>query len=216
MSVSRQLPSPLMPSGQSMRRCSRMGHHITGAAAAPLNASSDNGDRPSGNSQTSARADRGIGDPGLGGKRPDPALSGSSQVGGGPWIGTAEFAEKTLRRATEGSSSQTSGLAVAIAAMLKQPFSSHTLATIAAAAGMNRLAFERQFQDRFGVGPMEFLARERMLYAAHLLQNNTLSISQVGRRVGYPNRSEFSRTFQQWLGTSPSALRGKPPPGTAD
>ena len=44
-------------------------------------------------------------------------------------------------------------------------------------------------------------------YAHTLLQNPSLSLSQIAYRLGYSDLSAFSHTFYRWTGKSPSAFR---------
>jgi AraC family transcriptional activator of mtrCDE len=61
---------------------------------------------------------------------------------------------------------------------------------------------------------MEALREIRMRQAAALLANDSMSIEQIARAVGYERRSSFLRAFRKAYGTNPSDYRatvlGKP------
>lgn len=47
----------------------------------------------------------------------------------------------------------------------------------------------------------------RLAHARELLRNTTLSVAEVGERVGYLNASTFATTFKKYYGISPSDFR---------
>lgn len=63
------------------------------------------------------------------------------------------------------------------------------------------------FRRYFGVSPIELVIRQRMQRAEYLLQDQNLSISEVGRRVGYEDIFQFSKQFKKHVGVSPNTLR---------
>ena len=63
-----------------------------------------------------------------------------------------------------------------------------TVEGIAAFCGLNRTYFGRIFKDTVGKSPQQFLLNYRMTKAAELLKLTTLSISDIGNAVGYPNQ----------------------------
>lgn len=75
---------------------------------------------------------------------------------------------------------------------------------LAARVGINRNALAGGFQRVFGKTPHAFQSDLRMEEAQRLLGEGTLSVSEVGRRVGYAGYSSFSRAFQDNFGRLPS------------
>jgi len=67
--------------------------------------------------------------------------------------------------------------------------------------------FCEEFQRHFGNSPINCLIRWRMHQAAYLLQDINLSISEIGRRVGYDDLYHFSKLFKKHCGMSPRKLR---------
>jgi AraC family transcriptional regulator len=82
-----------------------------------------------------------------------------------------------------------------------------SLAEIAAAAYVSEYHFARLFRRLTGESAHSYLAMIRVDQARRLLANSDLSIADVGRRVGYPAPSHFSRVFRAATGMSPSAFR---------
>ncbi len=65
----------------------------------------------------------------------------------------------------------------------------------------------RQFDRWVGLPPMAYLNRRRAERAAVLLATTEEPVASVGAEVGWPDPSQFSRRFKQYMGTSPSAYR---------
>ena len=80
---------------------------------------------------------------------------------------------------------------------------------IAAFCGLNRTYFGRIFKETVGSSPQQFLLNYRMTKAAELLKLTTLSVSDIGNAVGYPNQLHFSRAFKNVYGVSPREWRNK-------
>lgn len=98
-------------------------------------------------------------------------------------------------------------LAGAVAAVLDDPGAPHTIATLAAKAGLGRSTFARYFRERLGYSPMDFVARTRMHHAADLLRTGETPIKVIAAAIGFSSRSHFSRTFRDAHGLDPSAYR---------
>jgi AraC-like DNA-binding protein len=86
---------------------------------------------------------------------------------------------------------------------------SHTVESLADAAGMSRSAFSESFAAAFGSPPMTFLSHIRMQRAANLLREPSLSVEEVACRVGFSSRSHFSSSFKEFHGMPPALFREK-------
>jgi AraC-like DNA-binding protein len=106
-------------------------------------------------------------------------------------------------------------IAAAFADMVARPDAPHSIVSLSQAAGLSRSAFMLRFTAALGCSPMAVLRKLRMRHATTLLASNVFSIDQIARRVGYANRSSFSRAFRASYGNDPSAYRalahGRPP-----
>lgn len=95
----------------------------------------------------------------------------------------------------------------ALTAVLEAPAAPHSVASLAAAAGMSRSAFAAAFSERYGQGPMDFVRDARLRAAAELLAHTDLPVKLVSASVGYASRSYFSRAFRELFGLDPSRFR---------
>jgi AraC-like DNA-binding protein len=78
---------------------------------------------------------------------------------------------------------------------------------LAKALGVGAEHCIRLFKRHLGQTPMQYLIDQRLQRASELLSNPQLSISEVARRCGFPNRSYFSRVFARRLGIGPATYR---------
>ena len=65
----------------------------------------------------------------------------------------------------------------------------------------------RQFKSFFKITPRQYLIRKRLEEACALLIRTDLKVSDVCRRVGFEDRSSFSRLFTAYYKQSPSEFR---------
>jgi AraC-like DNA-binding protein len=68
-------------------------------------------------------------------------------------------------------------------------------------------SFKRDFQDTFNESPGKWLQQRRVKYAAHLLANTGMGVSDVAFESGFENLSHFSRAFRKTTGHSPSEYK---------
>jgi len=68
-------------------------------------------------------------------------------------------------------------------------------------------AFKRDFRKYYNQSPGKWLLQKRLEYAALLLKNPTLNVSQVALDCGFEDLSHFSRAFKDKFGTSPARYR---------
>jgi AraC-like DNA-binding protein len=98
-------------------------------------------------------------------------------------------------------------LSRAVEAVLQRPAAAHTLADLAALAGMSRSAFALRFTETFGQSPMDFVQKTRLHHAARLLLSTDLPVKVIAASMGYASRSHFSRAFRRAYGADPTAFR---------
>ena len=55
--------------------------------------------------------------------------------------------------------------------------------------------------------PLAYLTRLRMIRAIRLLEDRSLSVADISRRVGYTSEFAFSRAFKRVHGKPPTAMR---------
>ena len=83
-----------------------------------------------------------------------------------------------------------------------------TVTKLARHVGLSRSAFAAAFHDVIGEAPISFLTRTRMERAATLLRTESLSMYEIGQRVGYPIESSFARAFKRYWGIAPRRFFG--------
>ncbi len=69
--------------------------------------------------------------------------------------------------------------------------------------------FIREFRKYTGYSPKQYLTNLRLQHAKELLNNHSLSISDISSLVGYEDQLYFSRLFRKYVGSSPSEYRAK-------
>ncbi|NTY59673.1 AraC family transcriptional regulator [Mycolicibacterium sphagni] len=84
-----------------------------------------------------------------------------------------------------------------------------TVANLAAAAGISRAAFARQFTALVGEPPIAFLTSWRLALAADLLESSDATIATVARHVGYSTPFAMSTAFKRANGISPASYRAR-------
>jgi len=86
---------------------------------------------------------------------------------------------------------------------------------LAAAAGLSRAHFSREFKRAFGESPHAYLLTRRLERAAALLRNTDRSVADVCLSVGLQSIGSFTTSFTRTFGLSPSAYRAKFPPAVS-
>lgn len=89
----------------------------------------------------------------------------------------------------------------------RNPTARHSIADLAARAGMCRSLFVRRFKELTGLSPSQYMIRRRCEWARILLETEGLRVQEAATACGYPDAYTFSRQFKQIFGTPPSACR---------
>jgi len=89
-----------------------------------------------------------------------------------------------------------------------EPAAPWTVATLADHTGVSRSTLAKRFADLVGEPPLTYLTRWRMTLAADLLvEQETATVADVARAVGYADPFGFSAAFKRVRGTNPSEFR---------
>lgn len=78
---------------------------------------------------------------------------------------------------------------------------------IAEYIGITRSYLTHIFKERLNVSPQEYLLTYRLEQGCRLLRTTTLSIQEVGIKIGYDNQLNFSKIFKKKYGISPKKYR---------
>ena len=86
---------------------------------------------------------------------------------------------------------------------------------MAAAAGLSRAHFSREFSRAFGESPKAYLMTRRLERAAALLRNTDRSVSEICLDVGLVGLGSFTTSFKRHFGKTPTEYRVSFPPAAA-
>jgi transcriptional regulator GlxA family with amidase domain len=120
-----------------------------------------------------------------------------------PWRdgGQAQFIERPVPTEPELSTSETRAWALA---NLDRPLGIDDLAR---RANMSRRSFTRRFREEVGQSPAQWLTRERVEHARHLLEATDLTVDQIAQRSGLGTGVSLRQHLRAMLGVSPSVYR---------
>jgi AraC-like DNA-binding protein len=83
---------------------------------------------------------------------------------------------------------------------------------LAAAAGLSRAHFSREFRRAFGEPPHSYLLTRRLERAAALLRTTDNSVADICLSVGLTSVGSFTTSFTRTFGMSPTTYRATFPP----
>ena len=86
---------------------------------------------------------------------------------------------------------------------------------MAAAAGLSRAHFSREFRRAFGESPHAYLLTRRLERAAGLLRTTDRSVADICLSVGLQSVGSFTTSFKRTYGRTPTAYRAAHPAGLA-
>jgi AraC-like DNA-binding protein len=86
---------------------------------------------------------------------------------------------------------------------------------LAAAAGLSRAHFSREFRRAFGEPPHSYLLTRRLERAAAMLRSTDRSVADICLSVGLTSIGSFTTSFTRTYGSSPTAYRRSFPPASA-
>ncbi|MEU5220148.1 helix-turn-helix domain-containing protein [Streptomyces sp. NPDC020807] len=115
----------------------------------------------------------------------------------------AQFIEHPTPRADRDADALAAVRAHALA-HLSEP---HTVATLAALAGMSPRSFARHFQATTGTTPLHWLIAQRVAAAQKLLERTDHPLPEVARRAGFGSEVTMRQHFATHLATSPRDYR---------
>jgi AraC family transcriptional activator FtrA len=87
------------------------------------------------------------------------------------------------------------------------PAQPHTVASMAERAAMSPRTLQRQFQQATGLGPVEWLIRERVAIVKDLLEVPDVPLAQIAERAGFASEESLRHHFRRLAATTPGAYR---------
>ncbi|AZP10672.1 transcriptional regulator FtrA [Undibacterium parvum] len=98
-------------------------------------------------------------------------------------------------------------LSMLIDSVRAQPALRYSIKSMAQQANMSVRTMQRQFQEATGMGPIEWLIRERIAIAKDLLESAEPALSKVAELAGFGSEESFRRHFRRHVASSPAAYR---------
>jgi transcriptional regulator GlxA family with amidase domain len=80
---------------------------------------------------------------------------------------------------------------------------------LAKSVNLSASRFRHLFRDSTGLSPTQYLKVYRLQKAQELLESTFLSVKEVMLRVGFTDKSHFSREFKKLYGLSPINYRSQ-------
>ncbi|MFG2174880.1 GlxA family transcriptional regulator [Streptomyces niveus] len=96
-----------------------------------------------------------------------------------------------------------------VAAVHADPGSPHTLADLAAHAGLSPRHLQRRFTAELGVGPAEYVERVRVESAQQALTGGDEPVTAIARRCGLGSSESLRRAFHRHCGVTPTDYRNR-------
>ena len=78
---------------------------------------------------------------------------------------------------------------------------------LAADMGLSRVQLYRKVKALTGSSPVDLLRKARLVQAQKLLQESTLSVSEIAYQVGFASPSYFTKCYKDEFGTAPGEAR---------
>jgi AraC family transcriptional activator FtrA len=82
-----------------------------------------------------------------------------------------------------------------------------TVDCLAARAMLSPRSFARRFRAATGTTPMQWVVRQRVLYAQRLLETSPLAVDRVAEQCGFGTATALRVHFRRLVGTTPMAYR---------
>ncbi|MYR44477.1 helix-turn-helix domain-containing protein [Streptomyces sp. SID5910] len=115
--------------------------------------------------------------------------------------GQAQYIERPV---PDPQQSSTTGARAWALGRLREPIQ---LRDMAEREAMSVRTFTRRFREEVGVSPGQWLTRQRVERARHLLESTGLSVDQVAREAGFGTAQSMRQHLQAVLGVTPTAYR---------
>ena len=87
------------------------------------------------------------------------------------------------------------------------PDSNLSVEDLAAGMGLSRVQLYRKVKAMTGCTPVDLLRKARLAKAQTLLQESTLSVSEIAYQVGFASPSYFTKCYKDEFGTAPGEAR---------
>jgi AraC family transcriptional regulator len=82
-----------------------------------------------------------------------------------------------------------------------------SMSTLAEQVNLSPYHFSRTFRQSFAMPPHRYHINLRIEHAKRMLANMTLSVTEIGQRLGFCESSAFTATFRRFTGRTPTDFR---------
>jgi AraC family transcriptional regulator len=82
-----------------------------------------------------------------------------------------------------------------------------SVSELAAICGLSRSHFVRSFKNTTGLPPHRWLLMQRLQQAQRLLNQTSMSVSEIALECGFADQSHLTRVFSKAMGVGPAAWR---------
>lgn len=83
------------------------------------------------------------------------------------------------------------------------------LSQLSEAVAMSERNFLRRFKLATGNTPVEYIQRLKVEQAKSLLEEDNMSIKEIGFKIGYDDQSHFRQTFKKYTGLTPTEYKNR-------
>lgn len=87
------------------------------------------------------------------------------------------------------------------------PAQPHTVASMAERAAMSPRTLQRHFRQATGMGPVDWLIRERIALVKEMLEVADVPLAQIAERAGFGSEQSLRHHFRRLAATTPLAYR---------
>ena len=114
-----------------------------------------------------------------------------------------------IERQMKGRDRYENGLSIAkIQQFMRVNINKHiSLEELASLSYCSKYHFARQYQLLTGTSPLKHFTKLKMEHACFLIEQTSLSMSEIASQLGYDDALYFSRVFRKVLGQAPSSYR---------
>ena len=86
---------------------------------------------------------------------------------------------------------------------------SHSIPDIAKGCAMSESCFRRLVNEKTGLSPVRYIARQKIVKAKQLLAVDELSVEEIASILGYYDSAHFIKCFKRETGQTPAQFRKK-------
>ena len=71
----------------------------------------------------------------------------------------------------------------------------------------SKYQFIRNFRERIGQTPYQYITRQRLIHTKSLLRYSDLTLLAISQEVGFNSSAQLNKHFTEWVGCTPARFR---------